>query len=285
MHNLFNMNRRGALGALIGTVLLPQWAFAAVDDADGSRLAAVVAGAQRSAANRARDGARHPYETLRFFGLTPTQTVIEIAPGTGWYTEILAPYLNDTGRLYAAHFAADAAEEGRRRARARFEAKLAQDPSIYGRVSLGTLPRDGRGFTDIAPPGGADLVLTFRNVHNWIEEGHLDATLRAFHAALKPGGVLGIEEHRAAPDTPMAQIIASGYVPEALVIERAQAAGFRLAGRSEINANPRDTRDHVQGVWALPPTLRGGEIDRAKFLAIGESDRMTLKFIKPAGSI
>jgi len=122
-------------------------------------------------------------------------------------------------------------------------------------------------------------------VHNWIEEGHLDATLRAFHTVLKPGGVLGVEEHRAAPDTPMAQIIASGYVPEAFVIERAQAAGFRLAGRSEINANPRDTRDHPQGVWSLPPTLRGGEIDRAKFVAIGESDRMTLKFIKPAGSI
>lgn len=282
MHNLFNLNRRCALGALIGTTLLAERVFAAVDDPDGSRLAAVIAGAQRSATNRARDGARHPYETLRFFGLAPTQTVIEIAPGTGWYTEILAPYLNDTGRLFTAHFAIDAPEEGRRRARARFEAKLAQDPAIYGRVSLGTLPGDGRGFTDIDPPGGADRVLTFRNVHNWIEEGHLDAMLHAFHTVLKPGGVLGVEEHRAAPDTPMAQIIASGYVPEALVIERAQAAGFRLAGRSEINANPRDTRDHSQGVWSLPPTLRGGEIDRAKFVAIGESDRMTLKFIKLA---
>ena len=283
MHNLSKINRRRSLGALLGTVLLPHQSIAAADGPDDARLAGVIAGAQRSAANRARDGARHPYETLRFFGLVPTQTVIEIAPGAGWYTEILAPYLRDTGHLYAAHYAADAAEEGRRLARARVEAKLAQDPAIYGRVHLGTMPRDGRGFTDIAPPGGADLVLTFRNVHNWIEDGHLDATLRAFHAVHKPGGVLGVEEHRAAPATPMAQIIASGYVPEAMVIERAQTAGFQLAGRSEINANPHDPRDHAQGVWSLPPTLRGGAIDRAKFVAIGESDRMTLKFIKPAG--
>lgn len=282
MQSPLKIHRRCALGALLGSALLPQQVFAAAAQTDDPRLAAVIAGAQRSDANRARDAARHPAETLRFFGLMPTQTVIEIAPGAGWYTEILAPYLHDAGRLYAAHYAADAAEEGRRRARARFEAKLAQSPAIYGRVLLGTLPRDGRGFTDIAPPGGADLVLTFRNVHNWIEDGHLDATLRAFHAVLKPGGVLGVEEHRAAPGTPMAQVIASGYVPEALVIERAQAAGFSLAGRSEINANPRDTKDHAHGVWSLPPTLRGGELDRARFMAIGESDRMTLKFTKPA---
>lgn len=282
MHKTFDRNRRLALGALLGTPLLPQWAFAATDDADGARLAAVVTGAQRSEANRARDGARHPYETLRFFGLAPTQTVIEIAPGAGWYTEILAPYLRERGRLYAAHYAADAPEEGRRRSRARFDEKLSKDPAVYDRVVVGTLPRDGRGFTDIAPPGGADLVLTFRNVHNWIEDGHLDATLRAFFAVLKPGGVLGVEEHRAAPGTPLAQVIATGYVPEAMVIERARAAGFQLSGRSEINANPRDTKDHPNGVWSLPPTLRGGDTDRAKFLAIGESDRMTLKFVKPA---
>ena len=209
--------------------------------------------------------------------------MVEIAPGAGWYTEILAPYLRDAGRLYAAHYAADAADEGRRRSRARFVEKLAKDPTVYGRVIVGTLPRDARGFTDIGPPGGADLVLTFRNVHNWIEDGHLDATLRAFLAILKPGGVLGVEEHCAAPGTALAKVIATGYVPEALVVEHAHAAGFRLAGRSELNANPRDTKNHAHGVWSLPPTLQGGDTDRAKYVAIGESDRMTLKFVKPAG--
>jgi len=293
MQNHVPLNRRFALRALLSSTLLPDLGLAAhntvidaaehaAPDSDGTRLAAVIAGAQRSAANRARDGARHPHETLRFFGLAPTLTVLEIAPGAGWYTEILAPYLRERGHLYAAHYPADAAEESRRRARARFETKLQQDPAVYGNVIVGTSPRDGLGFTDIAPPGGADLILTFRNVHNWIEEGHLDATLRAFYAVLKPGGALGVEEHRAAPGTPMTQIIASGYVPEAMVIERTQAAGFKLTGRSEVNANPRDTKDHAHGVWSLPPTLRGGEIDRERYVAIGESDRMTLKFTKPA---
>jgi predicted methyltransferase len=270
------LSRRRATGAMLLAAALPIVARAAPADADGTRLAAVIDGPQRSAANRARDGARHPFETLRFFGLAPGQTVIEIAPGGGWYTEILAPYLRDRGRYYAA----DAPQEGTRRARSRFAEKLAQSPGIYGRVVLGTMPEGTRGFTGIAPKGGADLVLTFRNIHNWIEAGYVDEMFRSFHAVLKPGGVLGVEEHRAAPGTPLARVIASGYVPEAMVIERARAAGFDLAGRSEINANPRDTKDYANGVWALPPTLRGGEVDRAKFLAIGESDRMTMKFVK-----
>ena len=244
-------------------------------------LAAAMAGARRSAANKARDAYRHPLQTLRFFGLQPDQTVIEIAPGGGWYTEILAPVLRDHGKLYAAHYdvlAPDASEDGKR-SRANYEKKLAQDTASYGKVTLGTLPV--RAFTDIAPPGGADLVLTFRNIHNWIKDGHLDDSLRAFYAVLKPGGVLGVEEHRATPGTSLEQMIATGYVTEDYVIDHARAAGFALAGRSEINANPRDNHDHPDGVWSLPPTLRGGERDRASFLAIGESDRMTLKFVKP----
>lgn len=244
-------------------------------------LRAAVDGPQRSPANRARDGARHPLETLAFFGIRPDATVIEIAPGGGWYTEILAPYLHDHGRLYAAHEPAGGTP-GQQRARAAFADKLAREPKVYGRVVLGTLPT--AAFTDIRPPGGADAVLTFRNIHNWIEDGHFDESLRAFFDVLKPGGVLGVEEHRAAPGTSLARVIASGYVPQDLVIERAKAAGFDFAGSSEVNANPRDTRDHANGVWSLPPTLRGGEVDRAKYLAIGESDRMTLKFVKPRGS-
>jgi predicted methyltransferase len=283
LHAVPSPLRRRAVGALL---LTPLSGFAAprrtaTDDADGSRLAAVIAGPQRSDANRARDAARHPFETLRFFGLAPGQTVIEIAPGGGWYTEILAPYLREQGRFYAAGEPANGTDN-ERRARARFQDKLTKNPDVFGRVVLGTMPRGAQGFTDIAPKGGADMVLTFRNVHNWIESGELDDMLRSFHAVLKPGGVLGVEEHRAAPGTPLSRVISSGYVPEEFLIERARAAGFDLAAKSEINANPRDTKDHAKGVWSLPPTLRGGELDRARYLAVGESDRMTLRFIKRA---
>jgi len=268
-----------ALAALCLAPFIAQ-AQPALAPADAAALAAAVGGPQRSASNRARDAARHPAETLAFFGLRPSWTVIEIAPGAGWYTEILAPYLHEHGRLYAAHYPANG-DPAQRRARGAFQDKLRGNPGIYGKVVLGTLPTTA-GFTDIRPAGGADAVLTFRNVHNWIEDGHLDATFRAFYRILKPGGVLGIEEHRAAPGTPLAQVIASGYVTEEFVIARARAAGFVLDARSEVNANPRDTRDHANGVWSLPPTLRGGDVDRAKYLAIGESDRMTLRFHKPA---
>lgn len=287
--NVFSSRRRGLVAA---AALLPlAGATGLVKAQTGNAttlppkaveaLRAAVDGPQRSPANRARDGARHPLDTLAFFGIRPDATVIEIAPGGGWYTEILAPYLHDHGRLYAAHEPAGGTP-GQQRARAAFRDKLAREPKVYGRVVLGTLPT--AAFTDIRPPGGADAVLTFRNIHNWIEDGHFDESLRAFFDVLKPGGVLGVEEHRAAPGTSLARVIASGYVPQDLVIERAKAAGFEFAGSSEVNANPRDTRDHADGVWSLPPTLRGGEVDRAKYLAIGESDRMTLKFVKPRAS-
>lgn len=272
------LQRRQVLVAL-ASLPMAAGAAAVAPDADAA-LHAAVDGPQRGAANRARDAARHPYETLAFFGLRPDWQVVEIAPGGGWYTEILAAYLNPKGRLDAAHEPADGSP-GQQRARAAFRAKLAADPATYRRVVLGTLPV--AGFTDIHPPGGADAVLTFRNIHNWIADGHFDETLRAFHDVLKPGGVLGVEEHRAAPGTSLARVIESGYVPQDFVVERARAAGFVLAAASEINANPRDSHDHAQGVWALPPTLRGGAVDREKYLAIGESDRMTLKFVKAGG--
>ena len=268
---------------LLAAGLLAPWpllsaAQATADDAAGQALQRAIAGAHRSAGNRARDAARHPYETLRFFNLQPQHTVVEIAPGGGWYTEILAPWLRDTGQLWAAHYPADDPQEGRRKSRAGFEAKLAASPALYDRVRVGALPR-GPAFTDIAVPGGADAVLTFRNVHNWIEDGHLDDTLRAFASVLKPGGLLGVEEHRARPGTTLDQIKRSGYVTEDLLIERAAAAGFVLQARSEANANPLDSKDHPNGVWSLPPTLRGGDVDRARFVAIGESDRFTHRYV------
>lgn len=276
------------LGACLGTGLgagLVASAFAQTQAQSeppvDAALAAALAGPQRSAANRARDGARHPAQTLQFFGVQATHTVLELAPGGGWYTEILAPWLRERGRLAVAHYARDDAEDYRRRGRANFEAKLAKNPEWYDRVLVGTLPTAAR-FTDLPlAPGSVDQVLTFRNVHNWIEDRRLDDILRASFAVLRPGGVLGVVDHRAAPGTPLAQQIKSGYLSEALVTERVQAAGFQLEARSEVNANPRDTREHPHGVWSLPPTLRGGEAGREAFLAIGESDRFTHRYRKP----
>lgn len=249
------------------------------DTRPDARLREAIAGAHRSAAFRARDAARHPEETLRFFGLAPTQQVIELAPGGGWYTEVLAPYLREQGTLFVAGESADDPSDYRRRGRRTLDALLARHPALYDRVRVGLLPRTPR-FTDIAPAGGADLVLTFRNVHNWLEAGHLDAMLQAVAAVLKPGGVLGVEEHRAPPGSSLAWMVKNGYVSEDLVIERCRAAGLTLAARSEVNANPLDTKDHPNGVWSLPPTLRGGEVDRARFMAIGESDRFTHRYVK-----
>jgi len=255
-----------------------------VGDSNDALLKAAIASPLRSESNRARDGARHPYETLRAFGVRPDQTVVEIAPGGGWYAEILAPYLREQGHYVAALYVdggktSAETEEKLSEARARFTAKFARDPDRYGHIAVGTLRGDG--LSDVGAPGTADAVLTFRNIHNWIADGSFDAALRAFYGVLKPGGVLGVEEHRAVPGTPLERVIASGYVPEAYVIEHARHAGFELASRSEANANPRDTKDHPNGVWSLPPTLRGGAVDRERFVATGESDRMTLTFVKP----
>lgn len=244
-------------------------------------LDAAIGGSQRSEPARARDVYRHPKETLQFFDLGPTQTVLEIAPGGGWYTDILAPYLHDAGHLYEAQYVGPSAEPdaGERSTDAAFLRKLASAPAIYGNVVVGTL--HAGEFTGFDANGRFDRVLTFRNIHNWIKDGQFDANLRAFYRALKPGGELGVEEHRATPGTTVQQMIDTGYVTEAFVIEHAQAAGFVLAARSEINANARDTKDYPHGVWSLPPTYAGGDADRARYAAIGESDRMTLKFIKP----
>jgi predicted methyltransferase len=247
----------------------------------GAEIEKVMAGSHRSDANRARDVYRHPRETLQFFGVRPDSTVVEIWPGGGWYTEILAPLLREKGRYYAAHFhVTEKSPKYMGPARASFLKTLASRPELYDRVTVTAL--DAPAATDIAPRGSADFVLTFRNVHNWTAAKNDEAMFKAFYDALKPGGTLGVTEHRAAPGTSLEQQIKTGYMTEAYVISLAEKAGFRLAGRSEVNANPKDTKDHPAGVWTLPPTYRLKDQDREKYRAIGESDRMTLKFIKPA---
>ncbi len=240
-----------------------------------------IAGNHRDAKNKARDVYRHPKKTLLFFGLEANMTVVEIWPGAGWYTEILAPVLRDHGKLYAAILAlqSKAVPDIRREFGQEYLKKLAGHPEIYDRVILTEL--QAPEYAAIAPPASADMVLTFRNVHNWAKDGNADATFKAFYDALKPGGILGVTDHRAKPGTSQQDMIHSGYVTEDYVIGLAQRAGFRLVARSEINANPKDTKDHPKGVWTLPPTLRLGNQDKEKYLAIGESDRMTLKFVKP----
>lgn len=229
----------------------------------------------------ARDRYRHPKTTLEFFGLQPALTVLEVWPAPGYYTEILAPYLRERGRYYAAGFALsqEITPRWRHEVQQEFVAKLSAAPQQYDQVVVSEL--GPIAAWQPAPAGTVDLALTFRNVHNWMKGGYERDVFAALFKALKPGGVLGVVEHRAKPGTPLEKMIESGYVTEAYVIELAQRAGFRLAAKSEINANPKDSANHPAGVWTLPPTLRLGDQDRAKYLAIGESDRMTLKFLKP----
>ncbi len=245
---------------------------AADDTSTTASLRAAIAGPQRSEANKARDKYRHPLKTLTFFGIKPEMTVVEISPGTGWYTEILAPFLKDHGKLYEAVGGGTGAKT--------FEEKLKADPAVYGQVIVTTLQPPAE--TEIAPAGSADMVLTFRNVHDWIPRGTSEDYFKAFYRALKPGGILGVTDHRADPSQPQDPKAKNGYVRQDYMVQLAERAGFKLAGTSEINANPKDQRDHP--VWNLPPTLRQGDKDRAKYLAIGESDRMTLKFVKPTTS-
>lgn len=257
------------------------------NDIDRVALREAINGSQREAAHVARDTWRHPEATLAFFGIEPDMTVVEIWPGAaGWYTEILAPYLRERGQLYAAHFNADSSAKFFRESRAAFEAKLAADPGRYDRVRLTSF--NPPHSTDIAPPGSADAVLTFRNVHNWyMRGGGEERVVQAFgamHRALKPGGLLGVVDHRLPAERPLSDQEASGYMRQDYVIALAQRAGFVFESSSEINANPKDSADHPEGVWTLPPTLRLGDKDRERYVAIGESDRMTLRFRKPIGA-
>ena len=245
-------------------------------------LRAAVAGDWRTPEFAIRDGFRNPAETLTFFGLRPEQTVVEITPGGGWYAEILAPFLRDGGTYVAAIVDPDALPEGRgrdyqQRSRESLQKKFADAPAQFDQATFAAYDPNAPRF---GAPGSADLVLTFRNVHNWRGSGQAEGMFQGFFEVLKPGGVLGVVEHRANADVPVDD--RSGYVGEAQVIAMAEAAGFVLDGKSEVNANPRDTKDYPNGVWTLPPTNNHDAEDAQKYSAIGESDRMTLRFVKPA---
>jgi len=259
----------------------------AIKPADSASLPAPDAALQKAIDGNWRDRVyvqrnvyRHPGQTLAFFGIKPTQTVIEITPGGGWYSEILAPYLRDKGKYVAAVVDPAAVPEGRgrdsaQRGRDELEKKFAAKPEVYGKPSfVSYVPKTPSFGVD----NSADLVLTFRNVHNWRMAGNAEAMFAGFYKVLKPGGVLGVVEHRAKADVPADD--KSGYVGQAQLIATAEAAGFKLAGKSEVNANPRDTKDYAGGVWTLPPSNNHDKADDAKYKAIGESDRMTLKFVK-----
>jgi predicted methyltransferase len=262
---------------LLGSLLACSFTLPALAD---DALNSALAGAHRSADNVARDAARHPKETLSFFGIKPTMTVVELSPGGGWYTEILAPYLRDQGTLIVAAGDPESTNEYARKGAERLRQKLDATPAVFSKVQVGVF-EPGNKY-NFAPAGSVDLVLTFRNIHNWAPGGDAQvlAAFKAAYDALKPGGVFGVVDHRLPEGKPTNH--KSGYLHESYVIEQAKKAGFTLAEKSDINANPKDTADHKSGVWALPPVLANKAEDREKYVAIGESDRMTLKFVKPA---
>lgn len=243
-----------------------------------AQFAKVLAGPWRAPENSVRDQYRHPQQTLQFFGLRANQTVIEITPGNGWYSEVLAPLLNGKGR-YIAAVQSTTTGDNSRKALDRLKQKFAADPAHYSKAQIIEFDPQAPVF---GKPASADTLLTFRNVHNWVMADDAPAMFKGFYNVLKKGGTLGVVDHRAKDGATEESIKDSGYLPTAYVVKLATDAGFVLAGSSEVNANPKDTKDYPQGVWTLPPTLTLGDQDRAKYVAIGESDRLTLRFIKPA---
>jgi len=263
--------------------LAPLAAGAASDPAPAAvaKLREAIASPQRAPENRARDAFRHPLETLLFFGIEPDMHVLELWPGGAWYTEILAPFLAPDGKLTVTNFDPEGPPDKPATRYAKdLAAKLAADPARFGAVEV--IEIDPPTKLSLGADASYDRVLTFRNNHSWINAGYHDAVYAEAFRVLKPGGVLGVVQHRAREGADPGASAKTGYVPETVVIEAARRAGFELAGRSEVNANRKDTKDHPEGVWTLPPSYRLGDRDRAKYEAIGESDRMTLKFVKPA---
>jgi predicted methyltransferase len=256
---------------LVASLVGLRWCLGAAAATPDAALKAAIANPARSENFVARDMARHPAEELALFGIKPSMTVVELWPGEGYWTEILGPYLAKQGTYYVA---LEPSKEYNSKWHARIDAMKSQIGTIH-ETSLEA------GHFDIAPPGSADLVLTFRNLHNWMRGGDAEQALAACFTALKPGGILGIEEHRGRKDKPQDPKAQDGYVREDYTIALAKKAGFVPDGSSEINANPKDTKDWVGGVWTLPPTLSQGDKDRAKYIAVGEADNFVLRFRKP----
>ena len=267
--------------AVLAVALAPTlWMRSATNAAvpGDTQIAQLIASPHRRPDNSVRDKYRHPAKLIAFLGIKPDARVVEIAPGSaGYWTEILAPYLKDRGRYIAGGPSPVQGKAGIQQEIEKFAAKLAADPARYGKVEVVEFTPDKLEFV---PQGSVDYVLTFRNLHNWMGSGRAEQALAAFHKALKPGGMLGIEEHRGRADVEQDPRAKTGYVRQDYAIAMIEKAGFKLAGQSEANANRRDTKDHPAGVWTLPPTWRLGEQDRAKYAAIGESDRFVLKFVK-----
>jgi len=260
--------------ALMFTMALPA---AAVCAKDQNSLVQWISAPHRTQANVVRDGYRHPFETLTFFGVKDNSTVVEILPGSrGYYLEILAPFLKSRG-VYIAANPDESAGPQYLADHKKFLARLKQDTTLFDKVRITNFNADRHA---IAPEASADFVLTFRNLHNWIARDEIDGALRAFHKALKPGGMLGVVDHRGRTDRPQKTQLKSGYVREDVAIKLIEKVGFKLAAKSEVNSNPKDTKDYPEGVWTLPPTYSLGAKDRAKYQAIGESDRFTHRYVK-----
>jgi predicted methyltransferase len=263
--------------ALAAGAVLAACAATSTREATSKALDGILAGEHRSEENRARDRYRHPKETLLFFGIRPEMTVLEVWPEPGWYTEVIAPLVKDKGKYYAGLIEPDPSSKYISERLDTYRQKVASRPDLYGRVAAVTFPSNGG---DVVRPGSVDMVVTFRNIHNWMARDTASQAFATMYRALKPGGVLGVVEHRGNPDLPQDPRAKSGYVNEDYAIRLIEAQGFKLVAKSQVNANPKDTKDYEQGVWTLPPTYRLGTRDRDKYAEIGESDRFTLKFVK-----
>jgi len=250
-----------------------------VEKAYAQKIDQVLAGDWRSDKNKARDKYRHPKETLEFFGAKPGMTLIELTPGGGWYAEILAPLQKLSGGGYTAAIVTPKKKDGEAaQDKDALSKKFEADPAHYDKAKVVQFDMKAPSF---GPPNSADMVVTFRNVHNWVMADAAPQMFKACFEVLKPGGVLGVTDHRAKPGADLDSIKKSGYIPTDMIVKYATEAGFKLDAQSEINANPKDTKDYSEGVWTLPPTLQLGDKDKDKYVAIGESDRMTLRFVKP----